>query len=330
MIKKLQVIHSQDYNPYFNLALEEYLVGQVAADVAILYLWQNENTVVIGRNQNAWKECKVNALEDDQGHLARRLSGGGAVYHDLGNLNFTFVMSNENYDVERQSGVILKALSYDGVIGERSGRNDLLINGKKFSGNAYYHNERNAYHHGTLLVDVDISKMGMYLNVSQDKLKGNGVESVRSRVMNLKELIPNITIDHLKKNMVRAFGETYGLPVEPMILNPSATSQILQMTQRYESKQWKFNRHIKTNYELIQRFGWGEFHFVAQLKEDLIQDCSVYSDAMDVFMIQRIEESLREQKFHKNILIPILEDLKQQSNASMINDIQQLLIENME
>lgn len=330
MIKKLQVIHSQDHNPYFNLALEEFLVNHVSEDTVILYLWQNENTVVIGRNQNAWKECKVNALEENQGHLARRLSGGGAVYHDLGNLNFTFITNIKHYSVERQSDVILRALRFEGVHGEKSGRNDLLIDGKKFSGNAYYQNNTNAYHHGTLLVDVDIANMGKYLNVSQEKLKGNGVASVRSRVINLKELIPHLTIDKLKEHLVQAFGEEYGFPVEPLVLNPVDTNQILLLTQRYQSTQWKFNKKISTNFEVMQRFGWGEFHLALELSEDFVKDCAVYSDAMDVSLMLRIEEAIRDQKFNRDMLVFALDDLKTPINQNVVEDIQQLLLHNVD
>ena len=142
MLEKLTYIESNTTNPYHNLALEEALLFGCGKEECILYLWQNEKTVVIGKNQNAWKECRTEKLERDGGHLARRLSGGGAVYHDLGNLNFTFLVSREHYDLDRQLAVIQRALEHLGLRAEKSGRNDLLINGKKFSGNAFYLRER--------------------------------------------------------------------------------------------------------------------------------------------------------------------------------------------
>ena len=127
MLEKLTYIESNTTNPYHNLALEEALLFGCGKEECILYLWQNEKTVVIGKNQNAWKECRTEKLERDGGHLARRLSGGGAVYHDLGNLNFTFLVSREHYDLDRQLAVIQRALEHLGLRAEKSGRNDLLM-----------------------------------------------------------------------------------------------------------------------------------------------------------------------------------------------------------
>ena len=139
MIKNLQYYISTSLNPYENLATEKYLLDTVAEDGYILYLWQNQNTVVIGKNQNPWAECRCNLLETEGGRLARRLSGGGAVFHDTGNLNFTFLCSAKNYDLDRQMKVIQTACSLAGIKTELSGRNDLLAAGRKFSGNALDH-----------------------------------------------------------------------------------------------------------------------------------------------------------------------------------------------
>lgn len=193
------------------LAVEEYLLLYCEPQECILYLWQNQNTVVIGRNQNAWKECKVESLEENGGHLARRLSGGGAVYHDLGNLNFTFLVSKENYSIDRQLEVIVKAVQKLGAKAEKSGRNDILIDGKKFSGNAFYEQEQHCYHHGTLMMNVNKEMLSKYLTVSKEKLQSKGVDSVKSRVTNLVDYIPDLTLEALKKALREAFEEVYGL-----------------------------------------------------------------------------------------------------------------------
>ncbi|HIR12501.1 MAG TPA: lipoate--protein ligase, partial [Candidatus Choladousia intestinavium] len=155
MIRKLTTYTTKNLLPYRNQAVEEYLTFHTEPEECILYLWQNRKTVVIGKNQNCWKECRVQRLEEDGGYLARRLSGGGAVFHDFGNLNFTFCVRKENYDVGKQLEVILQAVRDMGLPARKSGRNDLIIEGQKFSGNAFYRSGDFCFHHGTLLVDTD-------------------------------------------------------------------------------------------------------------------------------------------------------------------------------
>ena len=206
----LVVIRTAHTSPYENLGLEQYLTGQAAPGQCILYLWQNCPTVVIGRNQNVWAECRPEAMEEDGVLLARRLSGGGAVYHDLGNLNFTFIARSALYSVPRHLEVILKSLSLLGIPGEISGRNDLTVRGRKFSGNAFYRSGDFCCHHGTLLVDADLTAMSRYLSVSKEKLASKGVASVPARVVNLKTLAPDLTIDGLCQALIQAFGQVYG------------------------------------------------------------------------------------------------------------------------
>ncbi len=187
----MQFIVSNQTEPYWNIAVEQWLVE--CADAVTLYLWRNRRTVVIGQNQNPYSEVNVEALEADGGYLMRRKTGGGAVYHDDGNLNFSFVVPKALYDQQRQFSVIQRAVESFGLHTELSGRNDILAEGRKFSGNAFSKGRVNDLHHGTLLISGDMSDLARYLKPKPAKLQKHGVQSVRSRVVNLAELNPDIT-----------------------------------------------------------------------------------------------------------------------------------------
>ncbi len=246
-MKRLSYMINRETNPYHNIALEEYLLDHVAEDEVILYLWQNRKTVVIGYNQNAWRECRVEALSEDGGFVARRLSGGGAVFHDLGNLNFTFLARRADYDVEKQSEVILRAVQSFGIPAIRNGRNDLTVEGRKFSGNAYYRRGDCCYHHGTILIRADKGLMGNYLTVSKEKLKSKGVESVKSRVVNLEEYVPELTISQMEEALVRAFGDVYGGAVE--IIGKALEDGTVSGAEHVAPEPYDMRR--STNYELV-------------------------------------------------------------------------------
>ena len=279
MIETLRVYESEGFDPYRNLAIEQHLLETVEGGCCLLYLWRNERTVVIGKNQNAWTECRTTLLSGEGGHLARRLSGGGAVYHDLQNLNFTFLMCEEDYDLMRQLSVIRRACAHLGIETEISGRNDLLALGRKFSGNAFYHHEGRAYHHGTLLIDVDSAAMSRYLSPSKAKMQAKGVESVRARVVNLRELNPAITVDLLKAAMKQAFSEVYGLPISaPPVIDEA---RVKELTLHYASDAWLFGQKLPFTFRCESRFSWGGIELQLSVDRGKVTDAKVYTDDMD-------------------------------------------------
>ncbi|MBC8586429.1 lipoate--protein ligase [Youxingia wuxianensis] len=329
MVKRIRVLQWYETNPYRNLALEEYLLDQLPAGECILYLWQNRHTVVIGRNQNVWKECSLALLEEEGGYLARRSSGGGAVYHDLGNLNFTFLAHDEDFDVEKQQEVILNALKKMKICAVKSGRNDLTVNGCKFSGNAFYHKGGRSLHHGTLLVDVNIPSLSKYLTVSSEKLRSHGVSSVRSRVTNLKNYCPKLTVDLLRQRLVGSFEEIYGFSAAPILEQEICMQEVEKLYEKYCSQSWKFGRKITASYTLEHRFAWGGIQIKALVKGGLIKEAAVFSDAMQAQWPSQFEQALTGSLFSSQAMAQAALQTPQTDELTrkMAEDVAQLLLE---
>lgn len=311
MIQYIQLYRTDCTNPHCNLAVEQYLLETVPENTCILYLWRNSRTVVIGRNQNAWKECRTTQLEADGGFLARRLSGGGAVFHDLGNLNFTFLVNKADYDLDRQLGVIIEACRAMGIPAERSGRNDVLSGGRKFSGNAFYEHQGKSYHHGTLLIDVDTSAMGRYLSPSRAKLEAKGVASVRARVVNLKERKHDLTVEEMAAQMEAAFQRVYGLTARKLDGTDFDHMYVDALTARNASWEWLYGRNLDCTVQCGSRFDWGEMELHLAVESGRIVQATVYSDAMDWTLAPAVEAALRGCSFR-------LEDMEQRLRACAI------------
>ena len=294
MISALKWTGTDCTDPYRNLAAEKLLTLDVREGECILFLWQNRRTVVIGRNQNAWEECSVRQLEKDGGHLARRLSGGGAVYHDLGNLNFSFAVRKPDYDPGKQSRVILRAAEKSGIAADRTGRNDLEAGGRKFSGNAYFETRGCCCHHGTIMLDVDMDALAGYLTVSGTKLQSRGIASVRSRVVNLKELCPDLTVSRLKTAIIEAFGEVYGLPVQALEQNRLREADILRESAALSSDAWLFPPRIPFTAVLENRYEWGSIRLELLVRGNRVVQADCVSDAMDESLIRSIRDALRD------------------------------------
>ena len=302
MIRRIQLYRANSTDPYRNLAVEQYLLEAVPEGVCVLYLWQNRRTVVIGRNQNAWRECRAGQLEADGGFLARRLSGGGAVFHDLGNLNFTFLAGKEDYNLSRQLEVIVEACRSMGVPAACSGRNDVLADGRKFSGNAFYEHQGKKYHHGTLLVDADLAAMGRYLNPSRAKLEAKGVASVRSRVVNLRELRPELTVEEMAERVERAFQSVYGLAAERLEAASFDGAYIDSLAARNASWEWLYGRNQDCTFQCGERFAWGEVELRLHVERGTVAQAAVYSDAMDWTLAPAVEEALAGCRFRQEDL----------------------------
>lgn len=346
MIRQLSIYSTDNRDPYKNLAIEEYLTFHVNKGECILFLWQNQNCVVIGKNQNCWKECRVHELETEGGCLVRRLSGGGAVFHDLGNLNFTFCVRKEDYDVDRQTEVVLEAVRLLGIRAEKNGRNDLTAEGRKFSGNAFYQSGDFCCHHGTLLICGDRQRMGKYLCVSREKLQSKGVASVRGRTVNLQEIKPDLTVEAAKLAMAEAFEIVYGsgrqtrakerpepgkrqtdpINEEQQKLQenkkePAGNRKRLKfldeerldwqeigaLEKRFSSWEWRYGKNLSFQHQMRRRFPWGEAELQFQVKEGRVLEAAVFSDGMDADFFSRLPEVWRDCPYEAEALVQAME-----------------------
>ena len=308
MINSGKVFISDSYNPYINIAAEEELMSLTGPDDIILFLWQNDNTIVIGRNQNAWQECDVDKFLSDGGRIARRLSGGGAVYHDLGNLNFTFITSEENYSLDKQLSVIKDAVGKFGVNAEFSGRNDITVSGKKFSGNAFYSHNGIRYHHGTVLISGNFKKLADYLTPSKNKLTSKGIKSVESRVINLNEVSDSVSVDDMKRELINSFDSIYGISSEVV---PFETVYSERWKKRYElfgSEEWIFGRFESFDKEFFVRIRNCNLTIRISLSDGNISNVIVFSDGMDGNLIDMIINAFTDSKYKRDELKKRLSD----------------------
>ena len=274
-----------------NLGVDEYFLDHLAPEDLLLYFYVNRNAVIIGRGQNPWAECNLNAMERDGVQLVRRITGGGAVFHDEGNLNFSFIAGEAIYDIPRQLGMILSAVRALGIPCEFSGRNDLLADGRKFSGNAFCARRQLRQHHGTLLVDADLGRLQNYLNVDPRKLQAKGAKSVRSRVCNLKEFVPGLTRDAMLEALKAAFRREYGdyTDLTGLTLDEAA---IAPYVQKQASDAWRLGETPRFDVEIENRFPWGNVQLLLTLRQSKVDSLQVYSDAIDAELPEEIRSRL--------------------------------------
>lgn len=293
MITKLTVIKSESTNVFVNQGIELALFDKVEEGEAILYLWTNENTVVIGRNQDAYQEVNVDLLESEGGLLARRLSGGGAVYHDLGNINFTFFGRTGDFDVERNRKILLSALNSLGLNATLTGRNDIEIDGFKVSGNAYYRKDGHEYHHGTMLVTSPSEKVARYLTPPEAKFIGKKVKSVRSRVSSLTAFDENITKEKFADALIDAFKAEYdGVPCEEMQPFALGGNAIMGGTMIFASDEWRYGKKEEYDMRVPMTANGIKVEVAVTVKDDVVTAVRAYTDSLDVETSEFLETQI--------------------------------------
>lgn len=241
--EKIYIVDSRADNVFVNQAVEAALTDYVGKGSVALMLWANPDTVVIGRNQDAYAECRVDLLESNGGTLARRLSGGGAVFHNVCDLNFTFVADEQLFSKDDDFDVVTAALAKFGIKAERSGRNDLTVDGAKFSGNAYRYVNGKKLHHGTLIIKSSPEEVARYLTPPSDKFAGKSVKSVQSAVVALSSLNPEITRDSLTVALKESFVEKYK-DADVIFLPPTAlgADAVINYVAFFAVDDWRYGK----------------------------------------------------------------------------------------
>ena len=293
----IRVLISETYDPWFNLATEDYIFQEMEPDHHILFLWRNDNTVVIGRYQNPWAECDTANMERDNVKLARRQSGGGAVYHDLGNTNFTFMSSRENYSKERNTDIIVRAIKRFNIQAAASGRNDITVDDKKISGSAFKLGADRAFHHGTLLIEADLSKISNYLTPDKKKLQSKGIKSVKSRVANLTDFNSAINHENLCEAIIEEFFETYGEKCEVEVLDHEQLKEIPHLQNYFDQMSdwnWRFGKTPDFAHHMAERFEWGRMEVYIDTKAGKIKDVKIYSDSLVPQMVEMLMTDLKD------------------------------------
>ena len=273
-----------------NVARDEWFLDHIGTDDRLLYFFVNRPSVIIGKNQNPWKECDLDAMKTDGVLLARRVSGGGAVYHDEGNLNYSFLVG-KNHDPAQLMPLVAQTLRTFGLICSFSGRNDLLLDGKKFSGCAYCARGGARMAHGTLLVSSDLQRLARYLTVDERKIRSKGVDSVRSRVCNLTERSPDLTIPALQNALKEAFAAYCG-GAQSYVFDEEAKESFAQYKKRHRSRAWLLGETPRFDYQIDERYSFGGVQICLSTVGGRISGVRVFSDAMNENLAPRLETLL--------------------------------------
>ncbi len=311
----MRYIINRSTNPYFNLALDEYAMKHVNIDEDFFFLWQNEPSVIIGNNQNTAEEVNQTFIDENNIKVARRVSGGGAVYHDLGNLNFTFIINVDDpgeVNYKKYVQPIIDALKEMGVEAKASGRNDILIDGLKISGNAQRMANGKLMHHGTLLYDVNIENMVKALNVAPDKIISKGVKSVRSRVTNIKEHLPNSTDIFDFWDSLQYYLSNQGKDKEIVLSDDDIAKIEMEAINKFSTWDWIYGKSPEFNLENVKRFAGGKLEIKMNVDSGYIKEIRFMGDFLGLKDVSVIEKRLENARFDRLDIDAILSnyDLK--------------------
>ncbi|HFZ9462514.1 TPA: lipoate--protein ligase [Streptococcus agalactiae] len=303
----MKYIVNTSNDPAYNVALEAYAFQKLTDIDEIFILWINEPAIIIGRHQNTIQEINKEFIDKNGIHVVRRLSGGGAVYHDLNNLNYTIISNNTQegaFDFQTFSKPVIDTLAKLGVKAEFTGRNDLEINGQKFAGNAQAYYKGRMMHHGCLLFDVDMSVLGQALKVSKDKIESKGIKSVRARVTNIVDhLSDKITVQEFSDAILAQMKEEYP-EMDEYVLSDAELSEIQAMRDnQFATWDWTYGKAPEYTIERGVRYSAGKITTYANVENSTIKSVKIFGDFFGVKPVDDIEKMLEGVRYdYKDVL----------------------------
>lgn len=307
----MKYIVNKSNNPAYNIALEAYAFRELLSEDEIFILWINEPAIIIGKHQNTIQEINKEYIDAHGIHVARRLSGGGAVYHDLNNLNYTIISNKSEegaFDFKTFSQPVIETLADLGVKAEFTGRNDLEIKGKKFCGNAQAYYKGRMMHHGCLLFDVDMTVLGDALKVSKDKIESKGIKSVRARVTNIIDELPEkITVNEFSDKILAKMKETYPDMTEYVLSEDELAKIQKSADEQFGNWDWVYGKAPEYTIERNVRYPAGKINTFANVEKSIIKNIKIYGDFFGIKDVQDIEELLIGTRYENK---DVLEKLK--------------------
>ncbi|WP_338705217.1 lipoate--protein ligase [Priestia aryabhattai] len=309
----LFIDNQKNYDPRINLAIEEYALKHLDINETYLLFYINEPSIIIGKNQNTIEEINTKYVEDQHIHVVRRLSGGGAVYHDKGNLNFSFITKDDGnsfHNFKKFTEPVVEALKKLGVNAELSGRNDLMAEGRKISGNAQFSTKGRMFSHGTLLFDSEIENVVSALKVKKDKIESKGIKSIRNRVANISEFLEQkVTVEEFREMLLRYIFEGEENITEYKLTEKDWETIHQISKERYQSWDWNYGKSPKFNLQHSHRFPVGQIDVRLEVNKGKIDACTIYGDFFGVGDVGEVQGKLTGVRYEKASIEQALEDI---------------------
>ncbi|MBX9957811.1 lipoate--protein ligase [Peribacillus simplex] len=300
-------------DPRINLAIEEYALKHLNIDETYLLFYINRPSIIIGRNQNTIEEINSDYVDEKGITVVRRLSGGGAVYHDLGNLNFSFITKDDGdsfHNFKKFTEPVVETLEKLGIHAELSGRNDILAEGKKISGNAMFSTKGRMFSHGTLLFQSEMDHIVSALKVKKDKIESKGIKSIRSRVGNIADFLKEpMSVEEFRSFLLQNIFKDTGKVTE-YVLTETDWEKIHEISEdRYQNWEWNYGKSPKFNLQNSHRFPVGSVDIRLEVNRGIIENCKIYGDFFGVGEVADIERKLTGTRYEKEAISRVLDEI---------------------